>query len=343
MLDAALADSEQAGCRRSRSRPRRAGCSPARSHPRARARSSRSARSAATARSGLRGRWPPADSCELELEEAYARVAAANIARAGLADLVEISVGPAIASLRELAAYGPSPSTWSFIDADKASTPEYFSAALELCAPGGVIVADNVVRGGALAIPTARTRGRRGCAAFTSWSQRSLASSATTIQTVGRQGLRRLHARPDPGLTYSPRPMAGELKLGLNTGYWAGGPPPGVDEAIAEAERLGFDSIWTAEAYGSDCLTPLAWWGAQTERHQARHGDRADVRAPAGGDGDGGDDDGPPLGRALHPRPRRLRAAGRRGLVRHAVREAARAHARVHRRSCATSGRARAR
>ncbi len=60
--------------------------------------------------------------------------------------------------------------------------------------------------------------------------------------------------------------MARELKLGLNTGYWAGGPPPGVSEAIAEAERLGFDSMWTAEAYGSDCLTPLAWWGASTER-----------------------------------------------------------------------------
>jgi F420-dependent oxidoreductase-like protein len=56
------------------------------------------------------------------------------------------------------------------------------------------------------------------------------------------------------------------VKLGLNTGYWAGGPPPGVTEAIAEAERLGFDSVWTAEAYGSDCLTPLAWWGAATDR-----------------------------------------------------------------------------
>src|SRR5256886_2312600 len=60
--------------------------------------------------------------------------------------------------------------------------------------------------------------------------------------------------------------MGRELKLGLNTGYWAGGPPPGASEAIAEAERLGFDSIWTAEAYGSDCLTPLAWWGASTSR-----------------------------------------------------------------------------
>jgi F420-dependent oxidoreductase-like protein len=56
------------------------------------------------------------------------------------------------------------------------------------------------------------------------------------------------------------------LKLGLNTGYWAGGPPPGIEQTIAEAERLGLDSIWTAEAYGSDCLTPLAWWGARTER-----------------------------------------------------------------------------
>src|ERR671933_1111721 len=60
--------------------------------------------------------------------------------------------------------------------------------------------------------------------------------------------------------------MAGELKLGLNTGYWAGGPPPGITESIAEAERLGYDSIWTAEAYGSDGLTPLAWWGSETER-----------------------------------------------------------------------------
>ena len=60
--------------------------------------------------------------------------------------------------------------------------------------------------------------------------------------------------------------MARELKLGLNTGYWAAGPPPGVTDAIAEAERQGFDSIWAAESYGSDVLTPLAWWGASTER-----------------------------------------------------------------------------
>src|SRR5437588_11124305 len=60
--------------------------------------------------------------------------------------------------------------------------------------------------------------------------------------------------------------MARELKLGLNLGYWAGGPPPGAAESVQEAERLGFDSIWTAEAYGSDALMPLAWWGSKTER-----------------------------------------------------------------------------
>jgi F420-dependent oxidoreductase-like protein len=56
------------------------------------------------------------------------------------------------------------------------------------------------------------------------------------------------------------------LKLGLNTGFWASGAPsPAALEAVKEAERLGFDSIWTSEAYGCDVLTPLAWWGSQTE------------------------------------------------------------------------------
>jgi F420-dependent oxidoreductase-like protein len=58
--------------------------------------------------------------------------------------------------------------------------------------------------------------------------------------------------------------MARDLRLGLSLGYWAGGPPPGSAEAIQEADRLGFDSVWTAEAYGSDALMPLAWWGAGT-------------------------------------------------------------------------------
>jgi F420-dependent oxidoreductase-like protein len=57
-----------------------------------------------------------------------------------------------------------------------------------------------------------------------------------------------------------------QLKLGLQLGYWGSGPPADAPELIAEAERLGYDSIWTAESYGSDALTPLAWWGAQTTR-----------------------------------------------------------------------------
>jgi F420-dependent oxidoreductase-like protein len=60
--------------------------------------------------------------------------------------------------------------------------------------------------------------------------------------------------------------MGKRLKLGLNIGYWAGGPPAGATEAFLEAERLGFDSVWCSEAYGSDALTPLAWWGSRTER-----------------------------------------------------------------------------
>jgi len=49
-------------------------------------------------------------------------------------------------------------------------------------------------------------------------------------------------------------------------GYWSAQPPAGAAESVLEAERLGFDSCWTAEAYGSDALTPLAWWGAATSR-----------------------------------------------------------------------------
>ncbi len=56
------------------------------------------------------------------------------------------------------------------------------------------------------------------------------------------------------------------MKLGLNSGYWSSGPPAGTEESIRAAEDLGFDSLWTAEAYGSDCLTPLAWWGSKTSR-----------------------------------------------------------------------------
>ncbi|HEX2737873.1 MAG TPA: LLM class F420-dependent oxidoreductase [Acidimicrobiia bacterium] len=56
------------------------------------------------------------------------------------------------------------------------------------------------------------------------------------------------------------------MKLGFMIGYWGAQPPTGMPELVAEAEQLGYHSLWTAEAYGSDALTPLAWWGANTQR-----------------------------------------------------------------------------
>ncbi|NKQ52631.1 LLM class F420-dependent oxidoreductase [Amycolatopsis sp. K13G38] len=56
------------------------------------------------------------------------------------------------------------------------------------------------------------------------------------------------------------------MKLGFHIGYWSSGPPEGALETIKTAEDLGFDSLWTAEGYGSDALTPLAWWGSATTR-----------------------------------------------------------------------------
>lgn len=56
------------------------------------------------------------------------------------------------------------------------------------------------------------------------------------------------------------------MRLGYHTGYWSAGPPPGAAEAVRAADDLGLDSVWTAEAYGSDALTPLAWWGAGTRQ-----------------------------------------------------------------------------
>lgn len=56
------------------------------------------------------------------------------------------------------------------------------------------------------------------------------------------------------------------MKLGLTLGYWMAQPPQGAGERVLEAERLGFDIVFTAESWGSDAFTPLAWWGSQTSR-----------------------------------------------------------------------------
>ena len=56
------------------------------------------------------------------------------------------------------------------------------------------------------------------------------------------------------------------MKLGLQLGYWGAQPPTGTAELVAAAEDAGFDAIFTAEAWGSDAFTPLAWWGRETSR-----------------------------------------------------------------------------
>ena len=58
------------------------------------------------------------------------------------------------------------------------------------------------------------------------------------------------------------------VRTAVVSGYWGAGPPPGAADLFDAAERLGFDQVWTAEAYGSDAWTPLAWWGSRTTRVQ---------------------------------------------------------------------------
>lgn len=56
------------------------------------------------------------------------------------------------------------------------------------------------------------------------------------------------------------------MRLGLALGYWGRGPDPGQLALVQEAEQLGYDSVWTSEAWGSDAFTPLTWYAAHTTR-----------------------------------------------------------------------------
>jgi len=58
------------------------------------------------------------------------------------------------------------------------------------------------------------------------------------------------------------------VKIAVTAGYWGAGPPAGAADLFDAAERLGLDQVWTAEAYGSDAWTPLAWYGSRTSRVQ---------------------------------------------------------------------------
>ncbi|MEH1826391.1 MAG: O-methyltransferase [Nostoc sp.] len=86
----------------------------------------------------------------LEADPKHAEVARANIAHAGLSKLVDLRLGQALSTLPQIAAENQGPFDLIFIDADKPNNPEYFAWALKLSRRGSLIIADNVVRNGAV-------------------------------------------------------------------------------------------------------------------------------------------------------------------------------------------------
>jgi predicted O-methyltransferase YrrM len=124
----------------------------------------------------------------LEANPMYAEVARANLARAGLADIVDVRVGPALDSLSQLADEGQGPFDVVFIDADKPNNPDYFAWALKLAKRGTLIIADNVVRNGAVADPASNDANVQGVRRFTEIVAAEKRVSATAIQTVGSKG-----------------------------------------------------------------------------------------------------------------------------------------------------------
>lgn len=124
----------------------------------------------------------------LEANPSYAELASANIERAGLSALVELRLGRALDTLAELAAEDRGPFDLVFIDADKQSTPDYFAWALEHSHPGTLIVADNVIRDGAVIDPDSDDPVVEGARRFHELLKAESRVSATTIQTVGLKG-----------------------------------------------------------------------------------------------------------------------------------------------------------
>ena len=124
----------------------------------------------------------------LEADPRYAEVARANVARAGLAAWVELRAGPALETLPLLAAEGLAPFDLIFIDADKRHNPDYLSWALELSRAGSLIVADNVIRGGAVIDPDSDDPDVEGVRRFNELLAAEPRLSATAVQTVGGKG-----------------------------------------------------------------------------------------------------------------------------------------------------------
>jgi predicted O-methyltransferase YrrM len=135
-----------------------------------------------------RGLRPGGRLVTLEANGRCAEVAQANLERAGLADAVELRVGRALDTLPLLAAEGAGPFDLVFIDADKRSNPEYLQWALELSRPGSLIVADNVVRGGAVADADTVDPSVMGVRRFLELVAAEPRLTATAIQTVGEKG-----------------------------------------------------------------------------------------------------------------------------------------------------------
>jgi predicted O-methyltransferase YrrM len=132
----------------------------------------------------------PADGrlITLEADPKHADVARANIERAGLAHVVQLRLGPALETLPQIAAEGRGPFDLIFIDADKPGYPDYFRWALKLSRLGSVIIADNVVRDGAVIDPASDDPKVQGMRRFNELLAGESRVSATEIQTVGSKG-----------------------------------------------------------------------------------------------------------------------------------------------------------
>jgi predicted O-methyltransferase YrrM len=124
----------------------------------------------------------------LESEAKHAEIARANIARAGLADVVELRLGMALDTLPRLAAEGCGPFDLIFIDADKENNAEYFDWAMRLSRRGSLIIVDNVVRSGAVIDPANTDSRVQGVRRFYDRLAAESRVSATAIQTVGTKG-----------------------------------------------------------------------------------------------------------------------------------------------------------
>jgi predicted O-methyltransferase YrrM len=124
----------------------------------------------------------------LEFEPRHARVAQANVAHAGYSAQVEMRLGKAADSLATMIAADEAPFDLVFIDADKAGYPAYLEASLQLVRPGSVIIADNMVRDGAVADAKNRDASVRGVRQFNEIVAKDKRLCATAIQTVGEKG-----------------------------------------------------------------------------------------------------------------------------------------------------------